>query len=51
MTGILVLRTDSTTAMIIHFTDHSSIWIQELFNKTGTVPWYTTASIGYTRSW
>ena len=37
--------------MIVHFTDHSSIWIQELFNKIVTVPWYTTASIGYTRSW
>lgn len=37
--------------MIIHFSDHSSIWIQEMFNKVVTVPWYTTASIGYTRSW
>ena len=37
--------------MIVHFTDHSSIWIQELFNKIVTVPSYTTASIGYTRSW
>ena len=36
---------------IVHFNDHSSIWIQETFNKTVTVPWYTTASIGYTRSW
>jgi hypothetical protein len=37
--------------VIIHFGDHSSIWIQDLFNKVVTVPWYTTASIGYTRSW
>ena len=37
--------------MIIHFNDHSSIWIQELFNKIVTVPWCTTARIGYTRSW
>jgi hypothetical protein len=37
--------------MIIHFNDHSSIWIRELFNKIVTVPWCTTASIGYTRSW
>jgi hypothetical protein len=37
--------------MIIHFNDHNSIWIQEMFNKVVTVPWYTTASIGYTRSW
>jgi hypothetical protein len=36
---------------IIHFSDHSSIWIQETFNKIVTVPWYTTTSIGYTRSW
>jgi hypothetical protein len=36
---------------IIHFNDHNSIWIQEMFNKIVTVSWYTTASIGYTRSW
>ena len=24
---------------------------QEMFNKIVTVPWYTTASVGYTRSW
>src|SRR5580704_5145110 len=36
---------------IIHFNDHHSIWIQESYNKIVTVPWYTTASIGYTRSW
>jgi hypothetical protein len=35
----------------IHFTEHHSIWIQESFNKIVTVPWYTTTSIGYTRSW
>ena len=37
--------------LIVHFNDHSSIWIQETFNKVVTVPWYTTASLGYTRSW
>jgi hypothetical protein len=37
--------------LIIHFNDHDSIWIQETFNKVVTIPWYTTASIGYTRSW
>jgi hypothetical protein len=37
--------------LIVHFADHHSIWIQETFNKVVTVPWYTTASIGYTRSW
>ena len=36
---------------VIHFNDHNSIWIQETFNKILTVPWYTTTSIGYTRSW
>lgn len=37
--------------LIIHFNDHHSIWIQESYNKIVTIPWYTTASIGYTRSW
>lgn len=37
--------------MIVHFNDHHSIWIQETYNKIITTPWYTTASIGYTRSW
>jgi hypothetical protein len=36
---------------VVHFTEHSSIWIQETFNKIITSPWYTTTSIGYTRSW
>jgi hypothetical protein len=36
---------------IVHFSDHHSIWIQEMYNKIVSVPWYTTASIGYTRSW
>jgi len=37
--------------LIVHFTDHHSIWIQETYNKIASIPWYTTASIGYTRSW
>ncbi len=37
--------------LIVHFNDHNSIWIQEMFNKVVTIPWYTTASVGYTRSW
>jgi hypothetical protein len=37
--------------VIVHFNDRHSIWIQESYNKIVTVPWYTTASIGYTRSW
>ena len=36
---------------ILHLNDHNSIWIQEMFNKIVTIPWYTTSSIGYTRSW
>ncbi len=36
---------------IVHLSDHHSIWIQEMYNKIVSVPWYTTASIGYTRSW
>jgi hypothetical protein len=36
---------------IVHFNDHNSIWVQEMFNKIVTAPWYTTTSIGYTRSW
>jgi hypothetical protein len=36
---------------IVHFNDRHSIWIQETFNKIASIPWYTTASIGYTRSW
>ena len=36
---------------VVHINDHNSIWIQETFNKIVTVPWYTTTSIGYTRSW
>jgi hypothetical protein len=36
---------------IIHFNDHNSIWFQDTFNKIITVPWYTTFSVGYTRSW
>jgi hypothetical protein len=36
---------------IIHFNDHNSIWIQETYNKIPTIPWYTTSSLGFTRSW
>jgi hypothetical protein len=36
---------------VVHFNLHNSMWIQESFNKIVTVPWYTTTSIGYTRSW
>ncbi len=36
---------------VVHFDDRNSLWIQETFNKIISVPWYTTTSIGYTRSW
>lgn len=36
---------------IIHVDRSNSIWVQETYNKVVTVPWYTTTSIGYTRSW
>ncbi len=36
---------------IVHFNDHHSIWIQETYNKIVSIPWYTTSSLGYTRSW
>jgi hypothetical protein len=36
---------------VVHFNEHNSIWIQETINFILTVPWYTTTSIGYTRSW
>jgi hypothetical protein len=37
--------------LIVHFNDHHSMWIQETYNKIPSIPWYTTASIGCTRSW
>jgi hypothetical protein len=36
---------------IVHFSSKNSLWIQETFNKIVSAPWYTTTSIGYTRSW
>jgi len=36
---------------VVHFNNHNAIWIQETINFIITVPWYTTTSIGYTRSW
>jgi len=46
-------RLDSGASLgaIIHFSNANSIWIQESYSKVVTVPWYTTASIGYTYSW
>jgi len=45
------LATGASIGGIIHLSYHSSIWIQESYNKVVTVPWYTTSSIGYTYSW
>jgi len=36
---------------VVHFNNYNSIWIQATFNKIVTIPWYTTISVGYTRSW
>ncbi|MGD0096932.1 MAG: hypothetical protein ABSB60_10580 [Terracidiphilus sp.] len=36
---------------VIHFSRHSSSWIQESYNKIPTIPWYTTTGVGYTWSW
>ena len=36
---------------VVHFSRSSSVWLQESYNKVVTVPWYTTASVGYTFSW
>jgi hypothetical protein len=46
-------RLDSGVSVgaIIHFSMNNSIWLQESYSKVVTVPWYTTASLGYTYSW
>ena len=46
-------RVDSGVSLgaIVHCNNNNSIWIQESYSKVVTVPWYTTASIGYTYSW
>ena len=46
-------RLDSSVSLgvIAHLSFHSSIWIQECYGKVVTVPWYTTATAGYTYSW
>jgi len=46
-------RLDSGASLgaIVHLNDRNSIWLQESYSKVVTVPWYTTASLGYTWSW
>lgn len=34
----------------IHLNSHNGIWVQEMWNKVLTLPWYTTTSIGWTVS-
>jgi len=55
LTGVPILENrfydGEALGLIVHFNDRHSIWIQESYNKIATIPWYTTASIGYTRSW
>lgn len=55
MTGSVFLQNHfydgESLGAIVHFNDHHSIWIQETYNKIVSIPWYTTTSIGYTRSW
>ena len=36
--------------LVVHFTPHQGIWIQESYNKVVTVPWYTSTGVGYTYS-
>jgi hypothetical protein len=44
------LYSSMTGGGIIHLTKHTSIWVQESYNKIVDVPWYTSTSIGYTVS-
>jgi hypothetical protein len=46
-------RLDSGVSLgaLIHLNDRHSVWLQESYSKVVTIPWYTTASIGYTWSW
>src|SRR5579863_8959395 len=46
-------RLDSGVSLgaMIHFSRHSSVWLQESYGKVVTVPWFTTSSVGYTWSW
>lgn len=45
------LYSGSSIGLIYHFTPHTSVWLQESYNKVTTVPWYTSTSIGYALSW
>ena len=49
----LLNRLDSSVSLgaVVHFHRHSSVWIQESYGKVVTMPWFTTASVGYGWSW
>ena len=53
LTGDRVQNRFSTSpgaGLIAHFSRSQSLWLQELYNKVVTVPWYTVSSVGYTYS-
>ena len=53
LTGDKVQNRFSTSpgvCFITHFSLIQSLWLQELYNKVVTVPWYTVSSVGYTYS-
>ncbi len=53
LTGDQVQNRFSTSpgaGLIVHFSRSQSLWLQELYNKVVTVPWYTVSSVGYTYS-
>lgn len=37
--------------LMIHLRKSYGVWVQEIVNKIATVPWYTTTSIAFVRSW
>jgi hypothetical protein len=45
------MANEASLGAVVHRSYHSSIWLQESYNKVVTVPWYTTSSVGYTYSW
>ena len=53
LTGDKVQNRFSTSpgvGFVTHFSRSQSLWLQELYNKVVTVPWYTVSSVGYTYS-
>ena len=53
LTGDRVQNRFSTSpgvGFVTHLSRSQSLWLQELYNKVVTVPWYTVSSVGYTYS-